>query len=54
MRKSVGAARTRCAVYLEEEKKNESFKTKSGKKITDREIKRFGVRLLRKTKPVKC
>ena len=54
MRKSVRAARTRYAVYLEEEKKNESFKTESGKKIIDREIKRFGVRLLRKTKPVKC
>ena len=40
MRKSVRAARTKYTVYLEEEKKNnESFKTKSAKKIIGREIK---------------
>ena len=39
MRKSVRAARTRYAVYLEEKKKkNESLKTESAKKLTDREI----------------
>ena len=40
MRKSVRAARTRYAVYLEEEKKNKkNLKTESAKKIIDREIK---------------
>ena len=40
MRKLVGAARSRYVVYLEEEKKkDESLKTKSAKKIIDREIK---------------
>ena len=39
MRKSVRAASTRCAVYLEEEKKkNKSFSTENAKKIIDREI----------------
>ena len=40
IRKSGRAARTRYAVYLEEEKKrNKSLKTESAKKIIDREIK---------------
>ena len=55
MRKSVRAARTRYAVYLEEEKKNnESLKTESAKKSLTEKLRRFGVRLLRKAKPVKC
>ena len=39
MKKSVRTARTRYAVYLEEDKKrNESLKTESAKKLIDREI----------------
>ena len=40
MRTSIRAVRTRYAVYLEEEKKqNKSLKTECAKKIIDREIK---------------
>ena len=54
MRKSVRAARTRYAVYLEEEKKkNESLKTESGKKIIDREIKEVWSKITEKNETCK-
>ena len=55
MRTSIRAVRTRYAVYLEEEKKqNKSLKTECAKKSLTEKLRRFGVRLLRKKKPVKC
>ena len=51
MRKLVRAAKTRYAVYLEEEKeKNESLKTESARKVTDREIKEVWSKITEKTK----
>ena len=54
LRKSVRAARTRYAVYLEEEKKkNESLKTESAKKIIDREIKEVRSKITEKNETCK-
>ena len=54
MRKSVRAARTRYAVYLEEEKeKNKSLKTESTKKIIDREIKKVRSKITEKSETCK-
>ena len=54
MRKSVRAARTRCAVYLEEEKKkNESLGTESAEKIVDTEIKGVWRKITEKSKTCK-
>ena len=54
MRKSVRAARTRYAVYLEEEKeKNKSLKTESTKKIIDREIKEVRSKITEKNETCK-
>ena len=54
MRKSIRAARTRYAVYLEEEKKkNGSLKTESAKKIIDREIKEVWSKIAGKNRTCK-
>ena len=54
MRKSIRAARTRYAVYLEEEKKkNQSLKTESAKKIIDGEIKEVWSKITEKTETCK-
>ena len=54
MKKSVRAARTRCAVYLEEEKKrNESLKTESPKKLIDREINEVPSKITEKNETCK-
>ena len=54
MRKSVRATRTRYAVYLEEEKKqNESLKTESAKKIIDRKIKEVQSKITEKNETCK-
>ena len=54
MRKSVRAARTRYAAYLEEEKKkNGSLKTESAKKIIDREIKEVRSKITGKSETCK-
>ena len=54
MRKSIRAARTRYAVYLEEEKKkNQSLKTESAKKIIDGEIKEVRSKITEKTETCK-
>ena len=54
MRKSIRAARTRYAVYIEEEKKkNGSLKTESAKKIIDREIKEVWSKITRKNRNCK-
>ena len=54
MRKLVRGVRARYTVYLEEEKKkNESLKTESAKKITEREIKEVRNRVTEKNKTCK-
>ena len=54
IRKSGRAARTRYAVYLEEEKKrNKSLKTESAKKIIDREIKEVWSKITEKNETCK-